>query len=78
MALAQSGRALNNIQMDSNTVATSSGGLLNTRISDISLLSKASRAYQREVLIRHFGNELSESRNLTVKNYIVYVCMRTV
>ena len=45
LALAQSGRTLNRIQIASITVPTSSGGLLNTRISAISLLSKASRAY---------------------------------
>ena len=44
LALAQSGLVLNRMHMLSITVATSSGGLLNTRISAMSLLSKESRA----------------------------------
>jgi len=43
-ALAQSGRTLNRMQIASITVLTSSGGLLNTRTSAMSLLSRASRA----------------------------------
>lgn len=45
LALAQSGRTLNRMQIASITVPTSSGGLLNTRISAMSFLSKASKAY---------------------------------
>ena len=52
LALAQSGRTLNKIQMASITVATSSGGLLNTLISAMSFLSKASKAYSNNIAFR--------------------------
>ena len=45
LALGQSGRTENSIQMLSITVATSSGGLVNTRISDMSLLSRELSAW---------------------------------
>ena len=45
LALGQSGRTENSIQILSITVATSSGGLVNTRISDMSLLSRELSAW---------------------------------
>lgn len=44
LALGQSGRTLKSRQIDSITVSTSSGGLLNTRTSAMSVLSNASKA----------------------------------
>ena len=49
LALAQSGRTLNRMQIDSITVFTNSGGLLNTRTSAMSLLSRAFRAWKEVV-----------------------------
>lgn len=53
-ALAQSGRTLNRIQIASITVPTSSGGLLNTLISAMSFLSKASKAYKSTCKLKQF------------------------